>query len=156
MSRISQSFLVLPFALVLSVACSDKAADDAGNQDSANVAVIDVPASPRIVSIDIGRAVDENQRIMGGVVERLTHGDTLYVAIGASHVPTGTPISVRLLSGDKVLETMELTATEPAADGTARMTATLPAAASISAGLYRIEVLLDGVSQGIREITVGG
>lgn len=156
MSRISQSFLVLPLALVLSVACSDKADDDAGTQDSANVAVIDVPASPRIVSIEIGRALDENNRIMGGGVERFPHADTLYVALGATHVPTGTPISVRFLSGDKILQTVDLTATAPAADGTAQMTVTLPTAASAAAGLYRIEVLLDGASQGIREITFDG
>ncbi|HET9066454.1 MAG TPA: hypothetical protein VFN22_11595 [Gemmatimonadales bacterium] len=143
----------MPLALLASVACAPKAAEDAGSQDSTNVAVIDVPASPRIVSIDIGRALDANNHIMGGGVERFPHGDTLYVALGASHVPTGTPISVRLMSGDKILETVELTATEPAADGTAQLTATLPSGANATAGLYRVEVLLDGTSQGIREIT---
>lgn len=153
MSRISRSCLALPFVLILSVACSPKAAEDAGNQDSSNVAVIDVPASPRIVSIDIGRALDANNRIMGGGVERFPHGDTLYVALEASHVPTGTPISVRFMSGDKIIETVDVTAGEPAADGTAQITATVPRAATATAGLYRVEVLLDGVSQGIREIT---
>lgn len=149
-------FLTLPLALVLTVACGDRTADETAASDTANVAAIEVPATPRIVSIDIGRAVDENNRILGGGVERFPQGDTLYVALGASHVSAGTPITVRFSLGDRVLETVELTAPEPTADGSAHLTAKLPSAAAAAPGLHRVEVLLDGTSQGIREITFDG
>lgn len=152
----TRSFLILPLALTLSIACGDQAGDDETSSDTANVAVLEVPASPRVVSIDIGRAVDENNRILGGGVERFPRGDTLYVELGTSHVPAGTPITVRFSLGDRVLETVEVTAIEPTADGTAQVTAKLPSAATASPGLHRVEVLLDGTSQGIREITLDG
>lgn len=156
MRHSTTSLLVLPLTLALAVGCGSQDADDAAASDSANVAVIEVPASPRIVSIEIGRALDENNRVLGSGVERFPRGDTLVVAIGTSHVPAGTPITVRFSLGDKVLETIELQAAEAAADGTAELITRLPSAASASSGLHRVEVLLDGTSQGIREITFDG
>jgi hypothetical protein len=49
-----------------------------------------------------------------------------------------------------------VTSGTPDADGVARALATLPAGASLAVGAYQVEVLLDGVSQGIRALSVTG
>lgn len=153
MSRLRSSYFILPLALITTVACGDNSSPNGGAGDSSNVAVIEAPSAPRIVAIDVGRALGDSGRILGSGVEHFPETDTLYVGIGASYVVAGTPISVRLLSGAKVLETVNVTATAPGEDGNAHMVAVLPSAATVNAGKYSVEVLLDGVSQGIREFT---
>jgi hypothetical protein len=80
----------------------------------------------------------------------------VYVAVRTKHVPAGTPIVVRLMQGDRNIESVDVVSGTPDAEAEARMLARLPAGATLSVGAYQVEVLLDGVSQGIRPLSVAG
>lgn len=145
--------LGLAFALV---ACGSDADGGAAAEDSATAAADTMPREPRVVAIDVGLAADTAGHIVGGVMESFPTPDTLYVGVRTQHTPAGTPVTVRLLRGDEPVEAVEAAAGAPDADNVGRIAVMLPSAATAPAGGYRIEVLLDGVSQGIREITIGG
>lgn len=148
---------LLPLALLLATACGDQPAEEAGAADSTTTAAAaPMPTTPRVMAIDVGRAIDESGRIMGGGVERFPEADTLFVHVRTEHVAAGTPLTVRLLAGDRTVESVEVAAGAADADAVGEATATLPAGATLGAGTYRVEVLLDGASQGIREIIIGG
>lgn len=148
---------ILPLAFLLATACGDQPADDA-TPDSTGTAVATEPAPtvPRVMAIDVGRAIDEGGRIMGGGVETFPEADTIYVHLRTEHVSEGTALTVRLLEGDRTLESVDVTSGAPDAGMIGEATATLPAGATLRPGAYRVEVLLDGASQGIREITIAG
>ena len=139
------------------VACGSDAADDAATEDSTAAAMADsLPRDPRVTAIDVGLAADSLGQIIGGVMESIPEADTLYVAVRTQYTPASAPITVRLLRGDRTIESVDVAAGAPDADDVGRVVALLPSAATAGAGSYRIEVLLDGVSQGIRDITIGG
>jgi hypothetical protein len=138
------------------IACGSDAGDDDSGQDSlAAMAADTIPREPRVLAIEVGLAADSLGRIVGGVLESFPTPDTLFVAVRTQYTPAGAPLTVRLLQGDRTVDSTEIRAGEPDASQTGRAVASLPAAANASPGSYRIEVLLDGVSQGIREITLG-
>ncbi len=137
------------------VACGTEAGEEAAAGDSAVAAADTMPRLPRVTAIDIGLAADSAGRIVGGVLEQFPEPDTLFVAVRAQYTAAGTPLTVRLLRGDRTIETVEVAAGAPDSDDVSRAVVQLPSAATAAAGAYRVEVLLDGVSQGIREITIG-
>lgn len=150
------ALLTLGLAATLA-ACGADAGEDAAATDSANAAAADtMPRNPRVAAIDIGLAADTAGHIVGGVMESFPIADTLFVGVRTQYTPAGAPITVRMLSGDRTVESVETTAGAPDAEDIGRVVVQLPAAATAAAGTYRIEVLLDGTSQGIREVTIGG
>lgn len=147
--------LLLGLATTL-VACGSDADGDAAAEDSAALAAADTtPRNPRVAAIDVGLAADSMGNIVGGVSESFPNPDTLYVSVRTQYTPAGATLTVRLLRGDQTVESTDISAGVPDADEIGRAVAMLPAAATAQAGSYQVEVLLDGVSQGIREIAIG-
>jgi hypothetical protein len=148
--------LTLPLALLTLAACADKGGDQSGSGDSAAAAVIEVPTTPMVTAIEIGRALDDSNRVLGGGVEHFPSADTLYVRVTTSHVVAGTPLTVRLTRGTTLIDSVDVPSGPIDAESNASAIATLPKAHGVAAGAYRIEVLLDGASQGVREFTIDG
>ncbi len=146
----------LGFALLLG-ACGDKAADagEGGDSTAAMTEAEPAPTIPRVMAIDVGLAADSMGQIIGGAGEIFPNPDTLYVAVRTQNTDEGASLTVRLLQGDRTIESVAATTGAPDANRMARTLAKLPAAATAKAGRYRVEVLLDSVSQGIRDITIG-
>lgn len=138
------------------VACGSDAGDDTAAEDSTAVAAADtMPRDPRVTAIELGLATDSAGHIVGGVLETFPEPDTIYVAVRTQYTPAGAPLTVRLLRGETTVSSVEIEAGAPDEDAIGRAIAALPAAATVQPGAYRIEVLLDGASQGLREITIG-
>jgi hypothetical protein len=153
MKRIS----LVPLALLaLTIACSDQGGDSDTANDSATAVAPEIPRNPRVIAIDVGLAADSLDRIIGGTYETIQAPDTVFVSVRTQYVPAGVPIVVRLMQDDRTIESADVTSGTPDADGVARALATLPAGASLAVGAYQVEVLLDGVSQGIRALSVTG
>lgn len=137
------------------VACGSDAADEAAADDTTAVAADTIPRVARVAAIEVGLAADSLGHIVGGVMESFPTPDTLYVGVRTQYTAAGTPITVRLMQGQRTVESVDVVAGAPDANDVGRAIALLPSAATARSGGYRIEVLLDGVSQGIREITLG-
>jgi hypothetical protein len=151
MTRIS---LFASALLVTLAACGGDGMDE-GATDTTTVAVDTLPKLPRVVAIDLGLAADSMGHIVGGVLESFPASDTVYVSVRTQYTPEGTPVTVRLLRGEALVQSVDMGAGAPNADSVGMVAVPLDATATASAGGYRIEVLLDGASQGIREITIG-
>jgi hypothetical protein len=158
MNRHSHRLAILPLALLLATGCGDTPPEAADAADStATAATADpIPTTPRVMAIEVGIALDEAGRIMGGGVDRFPTADTLFVHVRTERVAEGSPLTVRVLAGDRTVHSVDVAAGAPNADALGEVTARLPAGATLGVGTYRVEVLLDGVSQGIREITITG
>ena len=148
---------LVPLALLaLTIACGDKAGEGDTTTDSATAVAPEVPRNPRVMAIDVGLAADSLDRIIGGTYESIQAPDTVFVSVRTQYVAAGAPIAVRLMQGERVIESVDLTSGTPDEDGVARALATLPAGATLAVGSYQVEVMLDGVSQGIRALSVTG
>jgi hypothetical protein len=148
---------LVPLALLaLTVACGDKAAEGDTNPDSATAVAPEVPRNPRVIAIDVGLAADSLGRIIGGTYETIQAPDTVFVSVRTQHVAAGAPIVVRLLQGERTVESVDVSSGTPDEEGVGRVLATLPSGAGLAVGSYQVEVLLDGVSQGIRALSVTG
>ena len=153
MNRLS----LVPLALLaLTVACGDKAGNGDTAADSATAVAPELPRNPRVIAIDVGLAADSIGRIIGGTYETIQAADTVFVSVRTQYVAAGAPIVVRLLQGERTIESVNATSGTPDADGVARVLTTLPAGATLAVGSYQVEVMLDGVSQGIRPLAVAG
>jgi hypothetical protein len=148
---------LIPLALLaLTIACGDQSGEPDMAGDSATAVAPEIPRNPRVVAIDVGLAADSLNRIIGGTYETIQAADTVYVGVRTQYVPAGTPIVVRLMQGDRNIEAVDAVSGAPDAEGEARVLVRLPAGATLSVGAYQVEVLLDGVSQGIRPLSVAG
>ena len=146
---------LLPLALLaLTIACGDKAGDADAAADSATAIAPEIPRNPRVIAIDVGLAADSLDRIIGGTYESIQGADTIYVSVRTQHVAAGTPITVMLKQGERTIESIDVTSGTPDAEAVGRALAILPAGATLALGAYQVEVMLDGVSQGIRALTV--
>jgi hypothetical protein len=149
----TRSLLASTALLLLVSACGDKPASDEPTLDSAPSAVaVELPQNPMVSSINIGLALDDNGLLLGGGTQKFAMGAPLIVDIKTHFVDAGAPLSVRLMAGERAIETVSLLAGQPDEDRVASAHAELPATAELDAGEYRIEVLLGDVSQGIRVI----
>jgi hypothetical protein len=142
-------------ALLLAVtACGDRPDADAPAGDSAAAVAPEMPRNPHVMAIDVGLAVDSLGRVVGSSFESVPEPDTVYVAVRTQYVAAGAPLTVRMLQGERTVQSVEVAAGTPDPSGIGRATAMLTSAANAAPGDYRIEVLLDGVSQGIRELRI--
>jgi len=151
-----QILTTLGLAAILA-ACGDKApeAEATGDSTATMAEAQAAPTIPRVMAIDVGLAADSLGQIIGGSGEVFPQPDTLYVAVRTQNTEAGAPLTVRLKQGDRTVESVSVAAGTPDASHTARALAKLPAAATAPHGKYQVEVLLDTLSQGIREITLG-
>lgn len=155
MNHFMSRTLILSSLAVLVVACGDKKAAENATEDSTTAAMTAVSTTPRVMAIEFGQAVDDSGRIMGGGVESFPSADTIYVVIRTQNATQGTPMTVKLEQGDKTIDSVEVAVGSSDGSGESRALATLPKAATVKAGKYKIEVLLDGASQGVREFSIG-
>lgn len=144
----------LALCVLLVPACADRGGDAGQPGDSTAVVAPEMPRNPHVVAIDVGLAVDSLGRVVGGTFERITNPDTIFVSVRTQYVAAGAPLRVRLLRGERELQGVDVAAGTPDGDDIGRATAMLPAGATLSAGEYKVEVLLDGVSQGLRDLVV--
>lgn len=143
-------------AIMLVVACGGDADDTQSAVDSLEAAdSMDLPRNPKVISIDMGMAADSAGRITGGSQESFSAADTLFVSVRTQYVPEHAPIMVRLSQGSSPLDSMGIMAGAPDDASMGRSLAVFPRAASLANGTYLVEVLLEGVSQGIREVRFG-
>jgi hypothetical protein len=151
----TRSSLVLSTLVLAGVmACGDGSPPPGGPKEDSAAAVAPEPKNPHVMAIDLGRATDSTGAIIGGTLETFPELDTLYVSVRTQYVETGAPIVVRLLQGETALGSQNLTAGTADSMGVARAVAIFPGAAKRGEGTYRVEVLLDTLSAGIREFTV--
>jgi hypothetical protein len=150
-----RSSLVLSTLVLLgAMACGDGSPPPGGAAGDSTVAAAPEPKNPHVMAIDLGRATDSTGAIIGGALESFPELDTLYVSVRTQYVEAGAPIIVRLLQGENALAAQNLTAGAADSVGVARAVAIFPGAAKRGDGSYRVEVLLDTLSAGIREFTV--
>lgn len=153
MNRIS----LMPLALLaLTTGCGDKSGETDTAGDSTTAIAPEIPRNPRVMAIDVGLAADSLGRIIGGTYESIQAADTVFVSVRTQYVAAGAPITVRLMQGERTIESVDVVSGAPESDAVGRVLATLPGGAKLSPGSYQVEVLLEGVSQGIRALTVGG
>jgi hypothetical protein len=145
---------LLAVALLAATACGDRQEAETTSDDTAVAVAPEMPRNPHVMAIDIGLAVDSLGRVIGSSYESVPQPDTLYVSVRTQHVAAGAPLTVRLLQGDRTVQSVDVAAGTPDASGIGRATAMLPSAATAAPGDYRVEVLLEGASQGIRELRI--
>lgn len=151
----SQRTLAALLLLAVAACGGDAPAPDAAAEDSASAAAdaIPMPTGPHVMAIDIATAVDDQGNLLGAGVESFPQPAPLYVGIRTQATPEGTPLSARLLSAGRTVDSASVGATAAGSDGVGRTTIALAKAATLAPGSYRVEVFLDTLSAGIREFT---
>jgi hypothetical protein len=150
-----------PLALIIALgaltACGshdapEKAADSA---IAAATAVKPVEKTPHVRAIDLGRAIDSTQRITGGVLTSFHPGDTIFVSVRTEFVKEGAGVDLRLTRGKTRADSTSVKLGAPNAEGLAVVSARFMAPGKgWPVGTYSLEVLLDGVSQGVSSFEV--
>jgi hypothetical protein len=129
-----------------------------GAADSAIAAATAAPPvtkTPHVKAIDIGHATDSTRRIMGGVSSSYHQGDTIFVSVRTEFVAEGASIGVRILQGKTTVDSSGFKTVAPNAEGLATMATQFAAPKKGWAlGAHRLEVFLDGVSQGLSDFEV--
>jgi hypothetical protein len=152
-----QTLLTLAVVATLA-ACArrDAPANAADSAIAAATAAQPVAKTPHVRAIELGRAVDSvTNRITGGVASSYQAGDTIYVSLWTEFVPEGTGLSIRMLRGKTMVDSIDLKSGAPNAEGLAAVaTRFIARTKGWTPGSYRLEVLLDGVSQGLSDFEV--
>ncbi len=149
-----RSFALVLVGIATLTACSKKDADPAPEETTV-VAAPAPPAVPRMVSMDLGRAVDSTRRIVGGVTTMFGTRDTIYLSVQTENTAAGAEVSARwsTATGQRVDSTAQAVANGAAA-AAAVTEFHLIKAAPWPVGAYRVEVFLDGTSQGIKAFSI--
>jgi hypothetical protein len=145
-------------AIAALTACARRDAPE-GAADSAIAAATVAPPvakNAHVRAFELGRAIDSTtKRIMGGVTANYQPGDTIFVSIRTEFVPEGTSLGVRLMRGNTTLDSIGLKSGTPNAENLAVVATRLaPRNKMWALGSYRLEVFLDGVSQGLTDFEV--
>lgn len=151
-----RTLLITTLAVATAAGCSKKDAADDGAPDSTLViAAPQVPTTPRVAAMELGRAVDSMNNILGGVTTNFGVNDTLYLSVRSENTAPGSTVAVRWMTAAGRM--IDSTAQQIAAGAGAVASATefhLSKATAWPEGKYHVEVFLDGVSQGIKEFEV--
>ena len=150
MTRTASALLII---IAATAACADKGGEAAPDDSVAAIAP-EIPRNPRVMAIDVGYAVDSLGRIVGGTYETTQIADTIFVSVRTQYTPAGIPVEVRLNQGSRTIESVRADTGTPDEQEIGRVTLTLPAGATMTPGSYQVEVLLDGISQGARPLTM--
>lgn len=145
-------------AIATLTACARRDAPE-GAADSAIAAATDaqpVARNPHVRAFELGHALDTvTKRISGGVATGFQAGDTMFISIRTEFVPEGASLGVRLIRGKTTVDSIGLKSGAPDAAGLAVVaTHFVPRSKVWALGSYRLEVFLDGVSQGLTELEV--
>ena len=150
-----------PLALVIALgtlaACGNHDAPEhaADSAIAAATAPAPVAKNPHVKAFDLGHALDSTSRITGGVSTSFHTGDTIFVSVRTEFVPEGANVGIRLLRGKTTADSTGLKSGAPTAEGLAIIaTRFLAPAKGWPMGAYRVEIFLDGVSQGLSDFEV--
>ena len=149
-----RNLLIAALAAGTLAACGKKDADD-GLPDTTNLApTAQAPTVPRVSSIELGRATDSTNNIMGGVTSAFGVTDTFHLAVRTENTAPGAMLTARWMaaSGTTIDSTSQAVASS--ATNSAVTAFHLSKGSAWPAGVYRVEVFLDGASQGIKEFEV--
>lgn len=152
-----QTLLTLAAVASLTACVRRDAPEDAADSAiAAATSAAPVTKTPHVRAIELGRAVDSaTNRITGGVVSSYEATDTIYVSLRTEFVPEGTSLSVRLMRGKTTVDSIGLKSGSPNAEGLAVIATHFTARTrGWTPGSYHLEVLLDGVSQGLTDFEV--
>jgi hypothetical protein len=152
-----QTLLTLA-AIAALTACARRDAPEnaADSAIAAATAAQPVAKTPHVRAIELGRAVDSvTNRITGGVAASYQPGDTIFVSLRTEFVTEGAKLSVRLLRGKTMVDSIDVKSGAPNAEGLAVVaTHFMAGKKGWTSGSYHVEVLLDGVSQGLSDFEV--
>ena len=149
----ARSTAVTAFALAALSACGKKDADAGLNDTIPDAAAAPAPpAVPRVSSMQLGRAVDSTRNITGGVVGTFGTRDTIYLAVRTDNVAANGNVAARWMTAAG--KTIDSTAQQIAGSGTVTTEFHIMNAKEWPAGMYRVEVFLDNVSQGIKDFEI--
>ena len=149
-----RSFALVLVGMATLAACSKKDADPATDETTV-VAAPAPPAVPRMASMDLGHAVDSTRHIVGGVTSLFGTRDTIYLSVQTENTAAGAQVSARwsTATGQRVDSTAK--AVDNGAAAAAAVTEFhLIKAPAWPVGAYRVEVFLDGTSQGIKDFSI--
>ncbi len=136
------------------VACGSHDAPQ-GPSDSAIAAATAATSAPvaknaHVAAMDLGHAVDVNQRITGGVASSFHQEDSIFVSLRTAFVDEGAALGARLIRGKTTADSIGMKSTAPSAEGQAYVSGMFaPPAKGWAVGSYQLEVFLEGVSQGL-------
>ncbi len=150
-----RSILALPlFALAL-VACGDKSPEPSGGPNDSTTAAVPEVKMPHVMAFDAGHALDSTGAIFGSVAARFNSGDTIFVSVRTQYVAPGAAVEAVLLQGTTKVASDKGVAGDPAvSSGVATIPIRFVSSKPWPKGSYQIEILLDGVSQGLKPITI--
>lgn len=151
------TFLTLAtIATLAACARRDAPEDEADSAIAAATASQPVAKNPHVRAFELGLAVDSTtSRIMGGVVATYRTSDVIHVSIRTEFVPEGASLGARLMRGATTVDSNGMKSGTPNAEGLATVATHFTAPAKGWAlGGYRLEVFLDGVSQGLTDFEV--
>ena len=141
-------------ALATLAACGTKDADAALNDSIPGTAaqVPAPPATPRVSSMQLGRAIDSTRNITGGVVANFGTRDTIYLSVRTDNVAANANVAARWMT--QAGKTIDSTAQAIAGSGSVVTEFHLTNGKAWPVGTYRVEVFLDNVSQGIKDFEI--
>lgn len=149
--------LALLLAVGAVVACARHDAPEGAADSAIAAATTQVPVTktPHVRGIDIGRSADSGNRIVGGVASTFQAMDTITIAVRTEYVAEGADIAIRLRRGTATVDSTAIKSGAPTAEGLAAASTRLaPPKKGWALGKYQIEVLLDGVSQGLQDLEI--
>ncbi len=142
-------------AAALAAACSRKPPQDASFDSAAAAGVTPEPRNPHVMAFDMGHALDSTGNIFGGVDNRFTPHDSVYLSVRTQYAPAGDTVSARVLHGKATLDSAGHELGAPDNSGVAALGFRFGKGGSgWAAGEYEVEVFLNGKSQGLKTFSV--
>ena len=150
-----RSILALPLLAVALVACGDKSPEPSSATNDSTTAAAPEIKMPHVMAFDAGHALDSTGAIVGGVASRFNSGDTIFVSVRTQYVAPGAKLEAVLLQGTtKVASDNGIVGDPDTSTGVATVPIRFQNSKPWPKGAYQIEILLDGVSQGLKPLEI--
>jgi hypothetical protein len=151
----TRRMLALAFAIGLAPALGacggDRDVDDMPAVPPASEATTD--QAVRVTSVDLGRSIDAQGRLVGGATTNFATCDTVYVSVRTDGAASGSRLTARWMfeDGQVVDESSQTISTT----GPATTEFHISNPGGFPAGSYRVEIQLDGRTVETREFNIG-
>ncbi|MBK7595235.1 MAG: hypothetical protein IPP98_12120 [Gemmatimonadetes bacterium] len=150
-----RSILALPLLAVALVACGDKSPEPSSETNDSTTAAAPEIKMPHVMAFDAGHALDSTGAIVGGVTSRFNSGDTIFVSVRTQYVAPGAKLEAILMQGTtKVASDNGIVGDPDTTSGIATLPIRFQSGKPWPKGKYQIEVLLDGISQGLKPLEI--
>ncbi|MGQ0650328.1 MAG: hypothetical protein ACT4P7_22535 [Gemmatimonadaceae bacterium] len=140
-------------ALVAATACAKQ---DADMVDTTPAAAPAPPPTPSISVIEVGRSIGANRRVLT-IDSVFATRDTIYLSVVTENAPASANLMTKwtfVPTGQLVDSTAQTVAMADAGSSTSVTEFHISKPSGWPTGRYRVEIFLDGVSQGTREFEV--